>query len=851
MVSESDLRKLRRLASERARERNETPTTVHLLAAAWLLGGPARALLEERRLDEAKLLSAARTFDETLDEAVDEVLAAARQIARHSAVPTRGSFPSTYGSGARPAAAPEPSAIHVLVILVSNRRYAAYRALSQCGVDITRLRAAARRIALGVTAPPRQPRASVARSAKAIERSSRQSDRPKRARAIQVPLIPPVRKAVIAAPPPSRPPSRPPEGVEELLPEPARSETQSSVRVAEHAAAKSEKKRASEQTFDELWLDDDQFPTLAPLENLTLAAASGQLGPHIAREPEVEQALDVLGKRHGNNALLVGPAGVGKTTVAHAIAARFLEEPEKTRRVLLELPAAELLAGTSARGSLAERVAAVRSEVRRAEGRVVLFIDEIHELLNNGAIDEVAGELKSALAAGELPMIGTTTPEEYRRCIESDPALARRFSVVEIDQPSEADCFLMLHAAAEGLADHHGVEYSDEAIAVSVSWSIRYLPGRALPAKALGVLDLAGARLARSDDTTSQVEQNHVAAVVAELAAVPVERLMQSDGERMLGLEDLLHERVVGHEEAAKRIAAVLRRNAAGLRGRRPIGTFLLLGPTGVGKTEMAKAIAAALFHSPDAMTRLDMSEYAESHAVARLVGAPPGYVGHEAGGMLTEALRKRPYQVLLLDEIEKAHRDVLQAFLQVFDEGRMTDGRGRTVDFTNAVIVLTSNLGSDALRAAATEKVVGFGHKRDPTCDTDRMQKVAMDAARSQLPPELYNRLDEMLYFRHLTKPDVRAVAKRLLDDLALRLAGRGINLDVEDAAIEALMEQGGYDAQLGARPMRRAIVRLIEAPLADMILRGELGDGVVALVSAIDGKVIVDSVSVGVGVA
>lgn len=848
-TSESDLRRLRRLAIARARDRKETPTTIHLLAAAWCLGGPARVLLDERRLDETKLLKAARAFDETVDEAVEEVLSAARDIARHAAIPTHKSFPSTRGEGTRPAAAPEPSAIHVLVVLVSNRRFAAYRALSQCGIDIGKLRLAARRIALGVTAPPRKPRSSIANNVR------RQALAPRK-RAVQVPLIPPLRKATAVVPPPA--PSAPADVPHLPTPTPAATEPPPDESVVDRKTTPPVFESAAPQRLstatggdaklaDGLMLDHEQFPTLAPLDNLTLAAARGGLAPVIAREMEVEQALDVLAKRHANNPVLVGPVGVGKTTVALAIAARFLDDPPQSRRVLLELPANELLAGTSARGSLAERLETLRNEVRQTNGRVVLFIDEIHELLGSGALDEVVGELKAALAAGELPVVGTTTREGYRRCIDSDPALARRFSVVDVEEPAEADAFLMLRAVADTLSTHHGVAYSDEALAVAVSWSIRFVPGRALPDKALGVLDLAGARLSRRnpDPSESSVEPEHVAKVVAELVDVPIERLMQSDHQRMLDLDNLLCQRVVGHDEVCQRIAAVLRRNAAGLRGRRPIGTFLLLGPTGVGKTETAKAIAAALFHAPDAMTRLDMSEYAEPHAVARLVGAPPGYVGHEAGGMLTEALRKRPYQVVLLDEIEKAHRDVLQAFLQVFDEGRMTDGRGRTVSFDNAVIVLTSNLGSEALRAAATERPVGFGRRREPLEDSDRMRGVALDAARSALPPELYNRIDEVLFFRHLSRPDVQAVARRLLTELAARLAVRGIKLDVEDAAIDALMAHGGYDPELGARPMRRAIMRLVEAPLADMILRGELEDNAVALISAVDGRVVVDSLA------
>ena len=333
-----------------------------------------------------------------------------------------------------------------------------------------------------------------------------------------------------------------------------------------------------------------------------------------------------------------------------------------------------------------------------------------------------------------------------------------------------------------------------------------------------------------------------VAGVVAELSDVPRERLLETDGERMLALEQLLAERVVGHGEALGRVARVLRRNAAGMRGRRPIGSFLLLGPTGVGKTETAKAIAEALFHSADAMTRLDLSEFAEAHARARLGGAPPGYVGHEAGGQLTEAVRKRPYQVVLLDEIEKAHRDVLLTFLQVLDEGRLTDGRGRRVDFTNTVIVLTSNLGASEAGAASRDRPMGFGRAAGPT--KERLADVVIGAARSALAPELYNRIDEVLCFAPLTRDEVAEIARRMLADLGRSLGDRGIRLDVTPGAVEALLDAGGFDASLGARPMRRTIGRLVEAPLAEMILRGDLGEGAVALLDVEEGKIVVDAI-------
>ena len=362
----------------------------------------------------------------------------------------------------------------------------------------------------------------------------------------------------------------------------------------------------------------------------------------------------------------------------------------------------------------------------------------------------------------------------------------------------------------------------EEALALSISWSLRYLPGRCLPDKAVSLLDLAGARARRR--AQDRVTPKEVAEVVAAEANMPVERLLESDADRMLQLREILCERVIGHEEHLEKIARILRRNAAGLGGRRPIGTFLLLGPTGVGKTETAKAIAEVLFHSESAMTRIDMAEMSESHAVAKLMGAPPGYVGHDAGGQLTGAVRRRPYQVVLLDEIEKAHPEVLTAFLAVFDEGRMTDSRGRLVDFTNTVIVLTSNLGSSEI-AAGSRKKVGFSSGERDVLDG---QKLAVSAARRALPPELFNRIDEVLPFAPLTRDDVRKIGRKLCRGLADEIElSRGIALCICDSAIEVLLDQGGFDPELGARPLRRMVARKIEAPLAEAILSGELSAG------------------------
>ena len=497
----------------------------------------------------------------------------------------------------------------------------------------------------------------------------------------------------------------------------------------------------------------------------------------------------MLAKRHGNCPCLVGPAGVGKTSVVRGLAQRIADGTGD--RIVVEIDAAGLLAGTGVRGALAERMAQIRAEVAQSDGRVVLFFDELHAVLT--ADDEATAELKVSLARGELACIGATTVEDYKRVVLADAALSRRLTAIEVAELSPDEAVLALERVAPAFERHHGVRFSDDAIAAAVAWSARYMPDRALPDKAVGVLDLAGARAKRRGERELGREQ--VAEVVSETTGVPVERLLDTDGARMLRLEELMGDRIVGHREALARIARVLRRNASGFRSRRPIGSFLLLGPTGVGKTETAKAIAECLFHSPHAMTRLDFSEYAEAHAIARLVGAPPGYIGHDAGGQLTEAVRKRPYQVLLLDEIEKAHRDVLEAFLQVFDEGRLTDGRGRTVDFTNVVIAMTSNLGADVTRRSGRGRI-GFGESDGARAERDarEYEEALCAAARAGLPPELYNRIDEVLAFAPLGRADVAEVARRMLRALGEELeAARGVSLDVSEGAVLALLDEGG----------------------------------------------------------
>jgi ATP-dependent Clp protease ATP-binding subunit ClpC len=605
-------------------------------------------------------------------------------------------------------------------------------------------------------------------------------------------------------------------------------------------------------------LDPKEFPWLAQLgRNLTELAAQGKLDPLVGREREVEEAIDVLGKRRTNNPLLVGEPGVGKTAIVEGIAQRLLagrggdagrgeaapaaggapqgEIRTLGGRIVVEIDMASVLAGTQLRGSFSEKLLGLKDDVRRANGRVVVFIDEVHTIMGAGSTgdgpQDAANELKSALARGEFPCIGATTHDEYRQHIEKDPALERRFSPVLVREPSIADTVAILRGLAPRYAKHHHVRFLPDALEAAAALSARYVTDRFLPDKAVAALDLAGSRARRVGQ--AEVGAADVARVVAKMAGIPESRLLASDRERILGLDAALAERVVGHAAGIARVARVLKRNFAGFASRRPMGSFLFLGPTGVGKTELARALADALHGSRDALVQLDMSECAEPTGVARLVGAAPGYVGYGEGGQLTDAVRRRPACVVVLDEIEKAHRDVQMLLLQVLEEGRLTDGRGRQVDFSNAVVILTTNLGAgEATRTSSG--AMGFGAQERAAPREDRV----LDAARGAVPPELWNRLDERIVFSPLAREDVARIARLLLADSSRRLeAERRIRFSVTDEAVLHLLDHGGWDPALGARPMRGAVQRLVEAPLAERILAGEIGPGDAVLVDVAGG--------------
>ncbi|MCP4600348.1 MAG: ATP-dependent Clp protease ATP-binding subunit [Proteobacteria bacterium] len=600
--------------------------------------------------------------------------------------------------------------------------------------------------------------------------------------------------------------------------------------------ASTELVRHVSQDIQDFELSPDLSPLLSSIgRNLSHEAFNGTLDEIIGRTREMERMTDILNKRRANSPCLIGPAGVGKTAIVEGLALRLFrdEAPGLGNRIIIEIRPADLLSGTSVRGALSERLGQLQNEVAASNGHVILFFDEIHALLSSNDGADALQELKTALGQGKLPCIAATTDEEYVRHIEADPALARRFTPVEVTEPTESDAIQILKGVEPAYRSHHSVEFTDEALTAAVRLSIRYVTERALPDKAIALLDLAGARARRGNGT--KVEAKDIAHILAEQLNVPAERLATNDYERLLNLEKDLANKIVGHRHVLAALGETLRRNAAGFRTGRPIGSFLFLGSTGVGKTETAKALADFLFPGGGAMVRLDMSEFSEAHAVARLIGAPPGYVGHEEGGQLTRAVRRRPYCLVLLDEVEKAHQDVLKVLLQILDDGRLTDGLGRTVTFENTVIVMTSNSGSD-LRMH--RRHVGFGATRQAE-EMGDLEASILGAVREVMPPELWNRIDDPLVFQPLDRDEVASIARLMLRRISEQLhKEHEVAIQIGEGVVEALVAAGGYDPNLGARPMRRTIQRLVEGPVARMVLAGEALFGDVVNVTGESGQ-------------
>ena len=655
---------------------------------------------------------------------------------------------------------------------------------------------------------------------------------------------------------------------------------------------------------------DKKNKTLAEFtRDLTEAARAGKLDPVIGREKEIQRVIQILSRRTKNNPVLIGEPGVGKTAIAEGLAERSAsgEVPEELRaKKILSLDLSGMVAGTKYRGEFEERIKNTLAEVKKA-GNVILFIDELHTIVGAGSAEgavDAANIIKPALGRGEIRVIGATTLNEYRKYIEKDAALERRFQPVTVGEPTPEATLEILKGLRDKYEAHHKLTITDEALEAAVQLSKRYIGDRFLPDKAIDLMDEAASQVRMTAEASSpalkaleekiaalhrekseavtaqdfekaaqlrdiekdyqeqveierdnwrkQLAQNRgnvtaddVAKVVAGWTGIPVTRLTEDESMRLLKLEEKLHQRVVGQDEAVNAVAKAIRRSRVGLKDpKRPIGSFLFLGPTGVGKTELCKTLAEAMFGYENAMVRIDMSEYMEKHTVSRLVGSPPGYVGHEEGGQLTEKVRRKPYSVVLFDEIEKAHEDVWNILLQILEDGIVTDSQGRKVDFKNTIIVMTSNVGAKNITADAAR--LGFdgsekGEKESEEVRFDRIRDAVMADLKRTFRPEFLNRIDEIIVFRQLTEDNIRQIARRMLDVTGARMAQQGITLAADDDAV-AELARDGFDPQYGARPLRRAIQNMVEDAVAEKMLEGELKSGDTAHVRLRDGKVVIE---------
>ncbi|MDR4944866.1 ATP-dependent protease ATP-binding subunit ClpC [Neobacillus cucumis] len=643
-------------------------------------------------------------------------------------------------------------------------------------------------------------------------------------------------------------------------------------------------------------------PTLDSLaRDLTAIAREGSLDPVIGRSKEIQRVIEVLSRRTKNNPVLIGEPGVGKTAIAEGLAQQIVnnEVPEILRdKRVMTLDMGTVVAGTKYRGEFEDRLKKVMDEIRQA-GNIILFIDELHTLIGaggaEGAID-ASNILKPSLARGELQCIGATTLDEYRKYIEKDAALERRFQPIRVDEPTLEESIQILAGLRDRYEAHHRVSITDEAIDAAVKLSDRYISDRFLPDKAIDLIDEAGSKVRLRSYTTppnlkelevkledvrkekdsavqsqefekaaslrdteqrlreqleetkktwkekqgkenNEVTVEDIASVVSSWTGVPVSKLAETETAKLLNLEESLHSRVIGQEEAVIAVSKAVRRARAGLKDpKRPIGSFVFLGPTGVGKTELARALAEAMFGDEDSMIRIDMSEYMEKHSTSRLVGSPPGYVGYEEGGQLTEKVRRKPYSVILLDEIEKAHPDVFNILLQVLEDGRLTDSKGRTVDFRNTVLIMTSNVGAEALKR---NKYVGF-NIQDGAQDYKDMKGKVMDELKKAFRPEFLNRIDEIIVFHALEKKHLEEIVTLLSDQLVKRLKEQNISLELTSAAKEKISQEG-YDPEYGARPLRRAIQKHIEDRLSEELLKGTLLTGQHAIIDVVNGEFVV----------
>ena len=619
--------------------------------------------------------------------------------------------------------------------------------------------------------------------------------------------------------------------------------------------------------------------------DLTELARQGKLDPVIGRENEIRRVVQILSRRTKNNPVIIGDAGVGKTAIAEGLAQKIAADdvPDSLKgKKVIALDMGALVAGSKFRGEFEERLKAVLDEIRQSAGEVIMFIDELHTVVGAGAAEgaiDASNMLKPALARGEMQCIGATTLDEYRKHIERDKALERRFSPVYLDEPSVEATIEMLRGLRPRYEAHHKIKIEDSALVAAAKLSQRYVSERFLPDKAIDLIDEAASKLRLDMESAPQevkdldrkmkhlrdeeeaasqrqdyqkaaelkaermhleqeydqakakwqkgkkidgsVDEEDIAGLIAQWTGIPVSRMMETETDKLVHMEERIHQRIVDQEEAVSAVSEAIRRGRAGLKDpKRPIGSFIFLGPTGVGKTELARALAEFLFDDEDAMVRIDMSEYMQEHSVARLIGSPPGYVGYEEGGQLTEAVHRRPYRVILFDEVEKAHPNVLSILLQLLDDGRLTDGHGRTVDFRNTVVIMTSNLGTTEFQRGS----IGFLHKVE--ADEEKMKTDVESALKERLLPELRNRIDDVIIFHPLSEENLKSIIGLLVREVEQRLSERRIKLEVNEEA-RGWLVQKGYEPLFGARPLRRAIQKYVESPVSTKILRGEFKEG------------------------
>ena len=874
IASSREVKAIRAQAESVARGTQRQCNSVHLLIGALLVESPARELLLEAGIDEATALDVYERLEDPGDrEDGAEVLKEINRLAEGLAE----------NVGSR-----EVTPTVLLASMLRVRHALASKVLEAGGVNVPGLRAklighvTLANDRAGITGQRQAPRQmetglSGTTSLTGLSRTDLRAPEPLPSRRLQLPMQAPIEHLLrerdpprtqsqarpeqqrlpemvrplepAVSPPTSLAPQNPtPRNLEPVLPPQSVKPETRGVEQAPRPAPPRKVEPSASTHRNVFVLEQAQYPTLLEIgRNLTQAALNGEIDPIFGRDAIIDAVIDVLLMKQVNNPCLIGEAGVGKTAVVEGLALRLAGNVEQYGRlgsaVIIEIQTSALLAGTALRGAFSERMRKLRDEVAKAEGQVLVFMDEIHTIMGAGTGDgplDAANDLKSALSRGKFPLIGATTRTEYERHIEKDPAMERRFQTVDVPEPSATEAIAILSGVAPVYAKHHQVLYSHEAIQSAVHLSKRFITDRCLPDKAIAVLDRAGAQTRRAG--RPQVLVDDVARAVHQLTAVPMDRLLADERGRIRDLAGDLQARIVGHDAAMQRVARRIQRNYAGFSGDRPLASLLFVGAPGVGKTETARALAQALFVVDDALVRFDMTEFSEAHSVAKLIGSPPGYVGHAQAGQLAHALQKRPYRVLLFDEIDRAAPEVLSLLLQLLDAGRIKDAHGQIVDVRNCIVVMTSNLGAELLVQGVRRKV-GFGQfdaappehlEQDPA-----LENAVIERAKSALPPEFWSRIDEPIVFRPLGLAAARQIAIRHLELGAQRLYdARLIRYTATDAVVDLLLD-GGLDPAHGARSLRSRVESLVEAFVTDCILDGQLQTGMEVVLTVVNGRV------------